>query len=69
MAADKLDEVAADLDDLATEVQELREDGGDHDAEQVARIERGLEEAKDAVDDLEDADAEEQGPTVAVNHE
>jgi ElaB/YqjD/DUF883 family membrane-anchored ribosome-binding protein len=55
---DKTDEVAADLDDLATDVEELHDESAGHNADQLEKVERALEDARDAIDGL-DGDEEE----------
>lgn len=54
----KTDRVAADLDDLATDVEELHEDSTGNNADQLEKVERALEHATEAIDRL-DGDEEE----------
>ena len=49
MAFDRIDEVAADLDDLATDVEELGVEVRGSDADQLEKVKRALEDAKDAI--------------------
>jgi ElaB/YqjD/DUF883 family membrane-anchored ribosome-binding protein len=54
----KTDEVAADLDDLSTDVEELHDESAGHDADQLEKVERALEDAKDAIDGLDGDEGE-----------
>jgi hypothetical protein len=55
MASDKLDEIAADLEDLSVDIEELHDDPAtDVDPDQLAEVERAMGDAKDAIDDIED---------------
>ncbi len=48
---DKMDDVANDLDDLMGDVEALKDDPAS-DVDQVERVERALEKAQQAVDDI-----------------
>ena len=50
---DKMDDVANDLDDLMGDVEALKDDSAS-DVDQVERVERALEKAQQAVDDILD---------------
>lgn len=52
----KLDEVAADLDDLTTDVEELHEQTDDVDTEKLNDVRSALERAKDIIDDIAESD-------------
>src|SRR4051812_16683256 len=52
MASRKFDEVAADLDDLTVNVDELHND--DVDSDKLADVKSALERAKDIIDDIAD---------------
>jgi methyl-accepting chemotaxis protein len=53
--SDKLDEVAAGLDDLKTTVEELAEDPPQGtDSKTIEKLNRRIEKARDTADDLED---------------
>ena len=51
--ADKIDEIAAQLDDVKTSVDEL-EDEGTAEVRAVGRLKRAVDRARDAIDELED---------------
>ena len=53
MMPDKMDDVANDLDDLIGDVEALKDDSAS-DVDQVERVERALEKAQQAVDDILD---------------
>ena len=52
---DKMDDVANDLDDLVGDVEALKDDPAS-DVHQVEKVERALEKAQQAVDDILDDD-------------
>jgi hypothetical protein len=52
----KLDEVAGDLDDLSIEVDELKEQPAGPGRESLDKITDALEAARDAVDEIADAE-------------
>jgi hypothetical protein len=54
----KLDEVAGDLDDLSIEVDELKEQPAGADRERLDKITEALNAARDAVDEIADAEGE-----------
>jgi hypothetical protein len=54
----KLDEVAGDLDDLSIEVDELKEQPAGADRESLDKITAALNAARDAVDEIADAEGE-----------
>ena len=49
----------ADLDDLVSDVEELRDDPAGTDADQLEKVETALAEAKGAIDVIEDEEEEE----------
>jgi hypothetical protein len=58
----KLDEVAGDLDDLSIEVDELKEQPAGADRESLDKITDALNAARDAVDEIADAEGEDTEP-------
>jgi hypothetical protein len=54
----KLDKVAGDLDDLSIEVEELKEQPAGPDRESLDKITTALDAARDAVDEIADAESD-----------
>lgn len=54
--SDKLDELASEIDDAVVTTEELKNDPGSHNEKKIDKITDALDTAKDAVDDLEDAE-------------
>jgi hypothetical protein len=57
----KLDEVAGDLDDLSIEVDELKEQPAGPDRKSLDKIANALDSARDAVDEIANADVDTEG--------
>jgi hypothetical protein len=49
---DKFEEVAADLDDLATNVEELQDEPEGIDTTKLDKVKEAIDTAKDAIDDI-----------------
>ena len=49
---DKFEEVAADLDDLETNVDELQDDPAGIDTAKLDKVKKAIDTAKDAIDDI-----------------
>ena len=56
MASRKLDELASDIDDASTVVEELQEDPETSTEEKLDELKGTLEDASKTIDDLEDAE-------------
>jgi hypothetical protein len=54
----KLDEVAGDLDDLSIDVDELKEQPAGADRQSLDKIANAIEAARDAVDEIADAEGD-----------
>lgn len=54
--SDKLDELASEIDDAVITAEELKNEPGSHQEQKIDEIADALDTAKDAVDDLEDAE-------------
>lgn len=52
---ERVDELASDLDDALTSVDELDDDPGTIKEKTIDKVKKALDTAKDAVDDMEDA--------------
>ena len=56
MTSRKVDEIATDIDDVSTNVEELQSDPDADDTGKLAQIHDALEKASDAIDDIENND-------------
>jgi len=54
--SDKVDELASDVDDALLSVEELKEEPGSIKGKSIHIVEDALKEAKDGVDEMEDAE-------------
>jgi hypothetical protein len=55
--ADDLDDLAGDVEDLQGDVDDRKGDAGGINAGKLKKVERALDEAKDAIDDIADEDS------------
>ena len=51
---ERVEELASDLDDALTSVEELHDDPGTVEEKTIKKVKKALDTAKDAVDDMED---------------
>jgi hypothetical protein len=56
MASRKLDELASDIDDASTVVEELQDDPETSTEEKLDELQVTLEDASETIDDMEDAE-------------
>ena len=59
MSERKLEELAADLDDLTDNVDELKDAVADHDLDRLQDVENAIDTAKTAIDDIVEDDKSE----------
>jgi hypothetical protein len=62
MEPNRLDEIAGTLDDIATILEELKEQPCSGTAKEFERMRQSIERATDAIDRIEDADVEDDRP-------
>ena len=54
--SDKVDELASDVDDALVSVEELKDEPGSIKGKAIHKVQDALKEAKDGVDEMEDAE-------------